>query len=106
MKYAIINVLGKQQRVQEGDQLVVDRIAEADFSKDKLVIDKVLLLRTDSEVKIGTPYVAGATVTLKHLNDQRGEKIEVRQFRAKSRYRRHLGHRQEQTVLEVAEISA
>jgi len=106
MKYAIINVLGKQHRVQEGDQLVVDRLDENDFAKDKLVIDQVLLLRTDSDVKVGTPYVTGATVTLKHIEDQRGEKIDIRQYRAKSRYRRHIGHRQEQTVLEVAEISA
>ena len=106
MKYAVIDIQGKQYRVQEGEQLVLDRLAENAFTKGKLTVEQVLLVRTDKDVKVGAPYVKGAKVSLKHVQDQRGEKIDVRQYKAKSRYRRHMGHRQAETLVEVAEIAA
>jgi len=106
MKYAIIELQGKQYRVQEGDQLAVDRLDQDSFTKDKMTVEQVLLVRTDKDTKVGAPYVAGAKVTLKFVQDQRGDKIDVRQYKAKSRYRRHMGHRQADTMLEVAEIAA
>lgn len=105
MKYAIIKLAGKQYQVSEGQELVVDHLND-DFSKDQLQISDVLLIKSDKTVKIGQPTVKGATVTLKKITDQKGPKIHVRTFKAKSRYRRHIGHRQHQTVLEVAKISA
>jgi len=106
MKYAVIKLLGKQYRVSEGEKLVVDRLSQDELTKNQLKTDQVLLVRTDKETKVGAPLVKGASVTLKFVEEQRGEKIDIRQYKAKSRYRRHIGHRQEQTVLEVAEIAA
>lgn len=100
MNYAIIQLAGKQYRVSEGETLTVDH-QEQDAPQAE-----VLLVRTDNDLKIGTPVVAGATVTLKKIADQRGEKIRVFKFKAKSRYRRTQGHRQSESVLQVEKISA
>lgn len=101
MNYAIIQLAGKQYRVSEGDEVTVDH-----QEGDSLKVTDVLLVKTDTEVKIGAPLVEGAVVTLKKLSDQRGDKIRVFKYKAKSRYRRTQGHRQEQSVLQVQKISA
>jgi large subunit ribosomal protein L21 len=106
MKYAVIQLLGKQFRVQEGEQIVVDRLSADAFTKNKLTVNEVLFVRNEADLKVGAPFVDGATVTLERVEDQRGEKIDIRQYKAKSRYRRHIGHRQEQTVVTVAQITA
>jgi large subunit ribosomal protein L21 len=106
MKYAVIELQGKQYRVQEGQKLVVDRFDQFKSDQEKLMVDKVLLIRDQDEVKVGQPFVEGAKVTLSLVNQQKGPKIQVRQYKAKSRYRRQLGHRQLQTVFEVSKISA
>lgn len=101
MNYAIIQLAGQQHRVSEGESIVVDRQAA-----DDLTVTEVLLVRQDKDLKIGTPFVEKASVTLKKVSDQRGEKIRVFKYKAKSRYRRTQGHRQEQSVLRVEKISA
>lgn len=106
MKYAIIQLQGKQFRVQEGEQFAVDRLAAEAFTKGRLTVEQVLLVRTDKATQVGAPYVAGAKVELEHVADQRGEKIDIRQYKAKSRSRRHIGHRQEETLVKVAQIAA
>ncbi len=100
MNYAIIQLAGKQYRLSEGDTLTVDRQFE-----DTIKTDAVLLLHNDQDIKVGTPKVAGATVTLQKVEDIRGDKLRVFKFKAKSRYRRTQGHRQEQSVLKVTKIA-
>ena len=70
-----------------------------------LVVTDVLLYVDDQQKLIGTPLVKDAQVTLKVIKNLRGEKIRVATYRAKSRYRRVKGHRQELTQLEVIKIS-
>jgi large subunit ribosomal protein L21 len=101
MNYAIIKLAGQQHRVSEGDTIVVDRQDATD-----LTVSEVLLVRQDKDLKIGAPFVEKATVALKKVSDQRGEKIRVFKYKAKSRYRRTQGHRQEESVLRVEKISA
>lgn len=101
MNYAIIEFAGQQHRVSEGDTIVVDR-QEGDSAN----VTDVLLVRNDQGLKIGTPLVDKASVTLKKVADQRGEKIRVFKYKAKSRYRRAQGHRQAETVLRVEKILA
>lgn len=70
-------------------------------------VDQVLLLSTDGkDAKVGAPYVAGAKVTLKVLENLRGEKVRVFKMKAKKRYRRTFGHRSYLTKVEVTNISA
>lgn len=102
--YAIIALGGKQYQVSEGDRLVVDRVDEANRKGENVAVEQVLLVRTEADTVVGTPYVPGATVTLKVVEEQRGEKLRIFKYKAKSRYRRTMGHRQEQTVLDVVKI--
>lgn len=101
-KYAVIETGGKQYRVAEGDYITVERLA-VEAGSD-VTIDRVLLIGGDGATKIGTPVVDGATVTATVTEHKRGPKIEVFKYKAKKRYRRHTGHRQEQTRLTITGI--
>lgn len=102
-KYAVIETGGKQYRVSEGDRIIVERLA-VEAGSD-VTIDRVLLLGGDGSTRIGTPIVDGASVTATVTEHDRGKKIEVFKYKAKKRYRRHTGHRQEQTRLTITGIN-
>lgn len=102
-KYAVVKTGGKQYRVSEGDRITVERLAAEEGSE--VTLDCVLLIGGDGATKIGTPIVDGASVTATVTEHKRGEKIEVFKFKAKKRYRRHTGHRQEQTRLTITGIN-
>lgn len=102
-QYAVIATGGKQYRVKVGDRIQVERL-HAKAGSD-LTIDQVLLLGGDGSTRIGTPVVDGASVTA-HIDEHgRGDKIVVFKFKAKKRYRRRTGHRQELTRLTITGIS-
>ncbi len=105
MSYAIIAIAGKQYQVTEGETLTIDLQDGAEEAKTLTVTD-VLLVKTDKEVKIGSPLVAGAKVVLEHVDDQRGDKVRVFKYKSKSRYRRTQGFRAEQSVFTVKSIAA
>ncbi len=100
---AIIETGGKQYLVAPQDQVIIEKLSGDAGSI--ITFDKVLLTADESAVKVGKPYVAGAKVTAKVLAQQRGEKLTVFKYRAKSRYRRKTGHRQSETVVEIQTIA-
>jgi large subunit ribosomal protein L21 len=102
--YAVIQLQGKQYKVSEGDQLVVDRLP--DEAGNTLKITDVLLVSAGKKLSIGTPLVAKATVTLEVVDHKKGDKIRVATYKSKSRYRRTYGHRQHLTTLTVTKIAA
>lgn len=102
MKYAVIQTGGKQYKVSEGDTIAVERLTVK--PEEKMVFDDVLLSVVEGNVQVGTPYVAGMSVTAEVLANMRGEKIRVSKFKAKARYRRTTGHRQELTQLKITQI--
>jgi len=99
---AVIEFSGKQYLVREGDKIKAEKLNAKDG--DNIKVDAVLLVSADAGVKVGTPYVAGASVELTLDKTAKGEKIEIRKFRAKSRYRRSTGHRQIESHLTVSAI--
>ena len=103
-QYAVIQLQGKQYRVAKGDTLLIDRVLENE--KVKFDVTDVLLVADGDTITIGQPTVAKAKVTLSVQSHQRGEKIRVAKYKAKSRYRRVKGHRQEQSTVVVEKISA
>ncbi len=103
MKYAVIQIAGKQYRVQEGESVETNRLAEEVGST--LTVSDVLLVVDGEKRTIGTPLVEGAKVTLKIADHHRGEKIRVATYKPKSRYRKVRGHRQELTTWEVVKIA-
>lgn len=101
MKYAVVKIQGKQYKVSEGEELLVDKII------DKKVIPEVLLISEDGKVRIGKPRVEGGEVKFKILSEQeKGEKIDVFKYKAKSRYRKKIGFRPLYTKLLVEKISS
>jgi large subunit ribosomal protein L21 len=100
--YAVIETGGKQYRVELGTELAVERLEGLPGST--INFDRVLLVADGDNAQIGTPVVADALVTADVLRQDRGEKLIVFKYRPKARHRSKKGHRQEQTVLRVADI--
>lgn len=100
--FAIVRTGGKQYKVAPGDVFEVERLkVETD---SKIVLDEVLLVGEDEEWTVGTPTVEGAGVECTVVRAIRGPKIRVFKYKAKKRYRRMQGHRQELTVLRVDDV--
>lgn len=103
-KFAIIDLGGKQHLVTVGSKITTNRL-EVEAGK-KLETEKVLLVNDGEATKVGMPLLANASVSLKVLDHTRAKKVTISRFRAKSRYRRKIGHRQPQTTVEVVAITA
>lgn len=101
--YAVIATGGKQYRVKVGDHITVERL-HVDTGSE-ITIDQVLLVGGDGSTRIGTPVVEGARVEATVDAQYRGEKLVIFKYKAKKRYRRRTGHRQEQTRLTITGIS-
>ena len=102
--FAIVRTGGKQYKVAPGDVFEVERLKAAESSK--VVLDEVLLVGDGEECTVGTPTIEGAGVECTVVDEIRGPKIKVFKFKAKKRYRRMQGHRQELTVLRVDDVRA
>ena len=100
---AVIETGGKQYLVTPKDKIIIEKIEAP--AGDSIVFDKVLLVADGDSVSIGKPFVSGSKVVGKVLAQQRGEKLVIFKYRAKSRYRRKTGHRQSETVVEIESIS-
>jgi large subunit ribosomal protein L21 len=101
--YAVIETGGKQYRVELGSELAIERLDVA--PGDTVRFERVLLVADGDAAQIGTPVVADALVTGEVLRQDRAEKVIVFKYRPKARHRAKKGHRQEQTVIRVADIS-
>lgn len=102
--YAIIETGGKQYRVQEGDKIVVEKLAVEEGQE--VAFERVLTVVKDGEVLVGAPVVAGAKVVAKVVEHGKGKKILVFKYKAKSNYRRRHGHRQPFTQVVIEKIEA
>lgn len=100
--YAIIETGGKQYRVELGTEFEVERLAGDPGGE--IVLDRVLLVADGESAAIGRPLVSGAEVHATVVRQDRGEKIVVFKYKPKTRHRAKRGHRQELTVLRVADI--
>lgn len=100
MKYAIIQAQGKQYTVKEGEELLLEGLHD----DKKLEISEVLLVSDEGKVKVGNPYLRGAKVQASLVGTEKGEKINVRKYKSKSRYRKAIGHRAKLTRVKVEKI--
>jgi large subunit ribosomal protein L21 len=98
----VVDIGGKQYRISTGDVIRVEKMKEDPGTN--VVLDKVLLVSTDEEVKTGRPFIDGATVEAKVLEHGKEEKVLVFKFKRKKNYRRLRGHRQPFTDLQIGEI--
>lgn len=95
-KYAVIQLDGKQFRVEEGDVFAVNR-------QDNLNFD-VLLYGDSKSIEIGEPNLKNIKIDAKIIENKKADKIDVIRFKNKSHYRRKKGHRQPISVIEINSI--
>jgi large subunit ribosomal protein L21 len=102
-KFAVIEISGTQLKVVEGKKYEVDYIEGEKGSK--VVLEKVLLVVNGEDVKLGKPYLVKAKVNALIDSQKKGDKIKGVIYKAKSRYRKHYGHRSLVTRLLIEKIS-
>ena len=102
--YALVEILGKQYKAQEGAVLKVDKI-DMESGKE-LEFDTVVAIADGEKSVFGTPYVSGAKVVATLGDVVKGEKIKVFKFHRRKGYRRTQGHRQKYSMLTIKEIKA
>ena len=96
--YAVIKTGGKQYKVSEGERLEVERVTGED-----LTFTPVLLV--DGEDVTAGPALGSATVSARVVGEAKGPKIRGFTYKNKTRSRRHWGHRQKYTTIEITGIS-
>lgn len=97
MKYAIIQIGGKQIKITEGLSFEIERQKKLDFD--------VVLYSDGKDILIGNPYVKGVKVKAKIDREERGNKVRVARFKSKSRYHKVRGHRQPLSIVKVESIN-
>lgn len=103
MSYAVIKTGGKQYRVQEGDKIDVEKLA-VEVDEDIRFVE-ILLVNDGSATKVGAPFVDGATVTAKVVDQFRGKKGVAFKFKRRKGYHKTKGYRRSLTKLEITGIA-
>ena len=102
--YAVVSSGGKQYRVEPGSTLLMERLSSQPGTS--ILFDRVLLIGDGDEVTVGTPVVAGASVSGTVLGEELGPKLVIFKFKQKVKYRRRTGHRQHLLRVRIDEINA
>ena len=103
MKYAIVEISGRQFWIETGKYYDFNRIP-TELGK-QIILNRVLLLNNDGEVLIGKPYLEKVKIKGKILEHLRGKKTIVYKMRPKKKTRKKQGHRQELTRVLIEDIS-
>ena len=101
--YAIAETSGQQFWFEVDRYYDIDRLNAKE--KDKIIIDKILLIKDNDNILLGQPYVKNAKIELEVVSHKRDKKIIVYKMRPKKKTRRKMGHRQELTRVMVKSIS-
>ena len=101
--YAIIEEGGRQHKVTSGDTIQIDR--QVGEGEAIVTFDRVLLVGGEGEPRIGTPIVAGATVTADVIGPVKGPKIRTVKYKRRKGYHKTIGHRQKYVAVRVTGIN-
>jgi large subunit ribosomal protein L21 len=101
--YAVIKTGGKQYQVAVGEKLKIEQIPDSLGST--VTLSEVLLIADGEKVVIGTPTVAGATVTASVVSLGRHKKVRIFKMRRRKHYQKHQGHRQNYTEIQIDAIN-
>jgi len=100
--YAIVETGGRQHRAEPGRTIKTQKIDAAVGAE--VVLDRVLAIHDGEKLQVGTPYIEGARVVGRVIQQGRDPKIRVFKYKPKKHYRRTRGHRQYFTVIEITKI--
>jgi large subunit ribosomal protein L21 len=101
--YAIVETSGTQFSVSEGTKIKVDR-QETEVGKE-ITFGSILMLKTDTDILVGTPYVTGASITAKVLAHDRAKKLVVFKKKRRKGFMKKKGHRQDYTEVLIEKIT-
>ena len=101
--YAIILTGGKQYKVSEGDVIYVEKLNAE--TGEEVTLDKVVLVSDNDNVKVGTPFVDGASVKANIVKNGKSKKIYVFKYKSKKNEKKKIGHRQPYTKLQINSIT-
>lgn len=105
IEFAVIEAGGKQYKVSPGEIIVIEKLGDDLEEGKSVVFDKVLLVDDGKgATTIGDPYIKGAKVSAKFLENGRGKKVTVVKYKAKSNYHKKNGHRQPNSKIEIVSI--
>ncbi len=100
---AVIVTGGKQYTVAEGDVLYIEKLnVEAE---ETVKFEQVLAVLDGENSKVGAPVVEGAVVEAKVVKNGKGKKIDVIKYKPKKGEKKHIGHRQPYTKVEITKIA-
>jgi large subunit ribosomal protein L21 len=102
--YAVIKTGGKQYKVAAGEKIKIEQIA-ADVGQE-VVIDQVLAVGSGTDLKVGSPLVAGASVKATVVAQGKHDKVRIFKMRRRKHYKKSQGHRQTFTELQIDAVSA
>lgn len=100
--YAVVESGGKQYKVSKGDLIKVERMSGE--VGEKVELDRVLLIRGDEGVTLGTPTVTGVKVVGRITTQGKDKKIVIFKQKRRKNYRLKQGHRQNHTWIEIEDI--
>ena len=108
--YAVIEQGGRQYKVSEGDVINID-LTEISADAETIKMDKVLCIGEGADIKIGTPYIEGASVVAKFKTNAeaavvKGPKLYPSYFRRRKNSRTRIGHRQKYLEAVIEKIEA
>ena len=103
MAFAIIKTGGKQYRVSKGDKIDVEKL-DGDVGAT-LTLDSVLFYGNESDLRIGDPVLAGASVSAKVVSQFRADKVTNFKYKRRKGYHRTKGHRRQMTRLQIEAIN-
>jgi len=104
MAYAIIQTGGKQYRVSQGDVIDVEKL-DIEPGTETTFAD-VLLISDGSDITLGSPIIAGASVTAEVVDQHKAEKVIAFKFKRRKGYHRTVGHRRRLTRLKIKSITS
>ncbi|OIP22555.1 50S ribosomal protein L21 [bacterium CG2_30_33_46] len=102
--FAVIKTGGKQYKIKDGQEIAIEKIEGKEG--DKIIFSEVLLIAADNDIKLGTPFIKDAKVEGNIVSQEKGKKVIVFKMKAKKRYRRTAGHRQEISKVKIVKIIA
>ena len=102
--YAIVDIAGKQFKVQKDQKLYVHRLGED--TGNSVNFDNVMLVDDSGKVTLGTPSIKGASVKAKVLDHLKGDKVIVFKKKRRKGYKTKNGHRQYLTQIQIESIKA
>ena len=103
MKYAIVEISGRQFWIEAGKYYDINRIP-TDIGKE-VTLNRVLLVNNNGELLVGKPYLDTVKIQGKILQHLRGQKTIVYKMRPKKKTRKKQGHRQELTRVLIEKIN-